>query len=277
MITTSINIDIVPLLSFVFLYSILEILITKSMEYYRFIHIQDEVVQEQIEENVTPEEPLVPVNLNDGLENEDISDYDDDDDYEDYDDDDDEDDYDDDDYIDDYEDEIDAYEREEVDEVVPAPVMASPRVSNSVLIDSDGRNLDSNNSETDGLTCPICFDAWTNSGDHQICCLPCGHLYGWSCITKWLKKRRSLGKCPQCNNVSTLEDVRILYVNRLCVADEELHKRVRSLEAKCANLEQKVVAPLTADELINQICSNPVLVQRLATALTELHQPQVFP
>lgn len=129
-------------------------------------------------------------------------------------------------------------------------------------------------------------------------CLPCGHIYGLSCIKKWLLQRRSSGKvcplcynfyqkkmmlasvissyeslncyqCPQCNQFCTSKDVRVLYASRLCVADEELHKvitlklivrknnenlafrfpdlepifclqRVRSLEAKCAYLEQKV-------------------------------------
>ncbi|XP_071709536.1 uncharacterized protein [Rutidosis leptorrhynchoides] len=212
--------------------------------------IQDEVEEEQIEDNVTLEERLEHLNLDDQLENDELendevenddgSDYDDDDDYEDYDNNNNNDN--DDDEEEEEEEEIDAYEGEEVDEVIPVSV------SNSALHDSEGRNIDSNKSDTDGLTCPICYEAWTDGGDHKVCCLPCGHLFGWSCVTKWLKNRRSHGKCPQCNKVSKVKDVRILYVNRVCVADEELRERVRSLEAKCAraHLEQKRLRSLEA-------------------------------
>lgn len=249
-------------------------------EDYRFIEIEEELEDDDEEEeefdheeNLIPEDINLPVNLDliDELENEDDED---DDDYEDEDEDDDYEDYEDDD--DDYED------YEEFEQLVE---MTSPRVSSSI---SDGRNLNQfevsgdvrkeeiNRSEIDGLICPICLEAWTSGGQHQICCLPCGHIYGLYCINKWLQQRRSSGKCPQCNNLCTLKDVRVLYVNGLCVADEELHKRVRLLEAKCAYLEQKVT-PLTPEELIDQICRSPTLVQRLATALTELHQQQVSP
>ncbi|PWA41976.1 zinc finger, RING/FYVE/PHD-type [Artemisia annua] len=128
----------------------------------------------------------------------------------------------------------------------------------------------------DGSIWPICFEGWTSGGEHQMCCLPCGHIYGLSCINKWLQRFRGPGKCPQCKNLCTLKGVRVLYASRLCAADEELHERVRALEAKCADLEQKV-APLTPEELIDQICSNPTLVQRLAAALAELNQQQAVP
>ncbi|KAL8245791.1 hypothetical protein R6Q59_007007 [Mikania micrantha] len=97
---------------------------------------------------------------------------------------------------------------------------------------------DLNEAEIEGLCCSICYEAWTSGGEHQICCLPCGHIYGLSCIKKWIRQR-SRGKCPQCKRRCTLEDVRVLYAERLCVFDEKLQKKVRSLEAKCASLEQK--------------------------------------
>ncbi|XP_065857790.1 uncharacterized protein [Euphorbia lathyris] len=93
--------------------------------------------------------------------------------------------------------------------------------------------------EIDGLFCPICMDAWTNEGDHHICCLPCGHLYGLSCISKWLKQKRSSAKCPQCNRKCSLKDVRKLFAPRIVVVDNESQKTIRSLEVKCAFLEKK--------------------------------------
>ncbi|CAK9177723.1 unnamed protein product [Ilex paraguariensis] len=95
-----------------------------------------------------------------------------------------------------------------------------------------------NRTEIDGLFCPICMEAWTNGGDHQVCCLPCGHIYGMSCIKRWLQQRRSSGKCPQCNSKCALKDVRVLYASQIVAVNEELQKKVRSLEAKCASLEK---------------------------------------
>ncbi|KAJ8537753.1 hypothetical protein K7X08_014293 [Anisodus acutangulus] len=96
-----------------------------------------------------------------------------------------------------------------------------------------------NRSEIDGLFCSICMEAWTNDGDHQICCLPCGHIYGLSCIKKWLQQKGSLGKCPQCNKKCTVKGIRVLYASRLHVVDEELQKKIRSLETRCFSLEKE--------------------------------------
>ncbi|KAL3029472.1 hypothetical protein AAZX31_03G165500 [Glycine max] len=94
--------------------------------------------------------------------------------------------------------------------------------------------------DVDGLLCPICMDAWTNNGEHHICCLPCGHIYGMSCIKKWLQHRRNSNKCPQCKVKCSLKDVRKLYASQVVAVEEENQKRIRSLEAKCAALESKV-------------------------------------
>ncbi|KAL5740858.1 hypothetical protein ACOSQ2_030038 [Xanthoceras sorbifolium] len=96
-----------------------------------------------------------------------------------------------------------------------------------------------NRTEIDGLFCPICMDAWTDDGDHHISCLPCGHIYGFSCIKKWLQQRRSSGKCPQCNRKCSLKDVRKLFASWIVAVDEESQKRIQFLEAKCAYLEKK--------------------------------------
>ncbi|KAM7468214.1 hypothetical protein LguiB_015776 [Lonicera macranthoides] len=96
-----------------------------------------------------------------------------------------------------------------------------------------------NRSEIDGLFCPICMEAWSNGGDHQVCCLPCGHIYGLSCIKTWIQRHRSSRKCPQCNQKCTLKGVRVLYASRIVAVDEELQKKVLLLEAKCASLKKK--------------------------------------
>ncbi|KAF7051551.1 hypothetical protein CFC21_059784 [Triticum aestivum] len=40
-------------------------------------------------------------------------------------------------------------------------------------------------------TCSICLEPWTSTGKHHICCIPCGHVYGRSCLTRWLMDQLS--------------------------------------------------------------------------------------
>ncbi|KAG5556834.1 hypothetical protein RHGRI_007178 [Rhododendron griersonianum] len=122
-------------------------------------------------------------------------------------------------------------------EVSPRTRGGGETTTSSLSQDSSG--LEWSRSEIDGLFCPICMEAWTSGGDHQVCCLPCGHLYGASCIKKWLQQRKNSGKCPQCNRKSTLKDVRVIYAQQIVAIDQEIQKKVRSLEAKCASLEEK--------------------------------------
>ncbi|GAB2216494.1 hypothetical protein Droror1_Dr00024268 [Drosera rotundifolia] len=71
-------------------------------------------------------------------------------------------------------------------------------------------------------------------------CLSCGHMYGISCIKKWLRKQKSSGKCSQCKKKCTLKDVRRMYGSRVVVIDEKSNKRIRFLEAKCDVFEKKI-------------------------------------
>ncbi|XP_041998342.1 E3 ubiquitin-protein ligase RFWD3-like [Salvia splendens] len=104
--------------------------------------------------------------------------------------------------------------------------------------DDDGLLGEFNRGEIDGLFCPICLEAWTSGGDHHACCLPCGHIYGLSCIKKWLGRQGS-HKCPHCKTKCRIKDIRLLYATRLVAIDEHLQKRVISFEAKCSSLEKK--------------------------------------
>ncbi|KAL2345089.1 hypothetical protein Fmac_006374 [Flemingia macrophylla] len=104
---------------------------------------------------------------------------------------------------------------------------------------SQGNEWNRTDTDTDGLICPICMDVWTNNGEHLICCLPCGHIYGMSCIKRWLRQRKNSGKCPQCNRKCTMKDVRKLYASRVVAVEEESQKIIRSLEGKCAALERQ--------------------------------------
>ncbi|KAM3316958.1 hypothetical protein ACQJBY_034867 [Aegilops geniculata] len=48
-------------------------------------------------------------------------------------------------------------------------------------------------------TCLVCMEPLTCEGHHRICCIPCGHVYGRSCLEKWLHSAgKESAKCPQC-------------------------------------------------------------------------------
>ena len=70
--------------------------------------------------------------------------------------------------------------------------------------------------DDDGFLCLICYCPFTNSGEHRISCLACGHIFGKSCIMKWLKSAKS---CPQCNDVARKKDIRVLYTKHLKALD----------------------------------------------------------
>ncbi|NXA07713.1 RFWD3 ligase, partial [Sapayoa aenigma] len=83
--------------------------------------------------------------------------------------------------------------------------------------------------EEEGDTCAICFEQWTNAGDHRLSALRCGHLFGYTCIERWL--RGQAGKCPQCNKKAKRSDIVVLYARTLKALDTSEQERMRrSLE-----------------------------------------------
>jgi len=85
------------------------------------------------------------------------------------------------------------------------------------------------------VLCSICMERFTDSGSHYICCLSCGHVFGYSCITKWLKTRLI---CPSCNQKVRKKDVRRIYLSHNSVItvqdtlDEVKQQWLREVENK---------------------------------------------
>ncbi|KAL1822696.1 hypothetical protein ACET3Z_009474 [Daucus carota] len=144
---------------------------------------------------------------------------------------------------DEYEDDEDDDDDEEDDDEAVSTAASVKNKTTPLSIDDNCCGIEElmskDNNEIDGLCCPICMEPWTSEGVHQVCCLPCGHIYGLSCIQKWIRQRQSSRKCPQCKRSCSLKDVRLLYASRIVVVDEELQKKVQKLEAKCASLDTK--------------------------------------
>ncbi|XP_067853811.1 E3 ubiquitin-protein ligase rfwd3.S [Heptranchias perlo] len=81
-------------------------------------------------------------------------------------------------------------------------------------------------SDDEGDTCSICFEPWTNAGQHRLAALRCGHLFGFTCIDRWLRGQG--GKCPQCNKKAKRSDVVLLYARALKAVDTSEQERLKS-------------------------------------------------
>lgn len=80
--------------------------------------------------------------------------------------------------------------------------------------------------EEEGETCTICLEQWTSAGDHRLSALRCGHLFGYRCISKWL--RGQTRKCPQCNKKAKHSDIVVLYARTLKALDTTEQERLKS-------------------------------------------------
>ncbi|KAJ2908843.1 RING finger and WD repeat domain-containing protein 3 [Coemansia aciculifera] len=106
--------------------------------------------------------------------------------------------------------------------------------------------------ESSGSTCPICFEGWTNNGRHKLVALKCGHLFGRSCIRKWLlskpqnnqqqqQQRVEKKRCPDCKQPATTRDIRTIFARSLTAIDgaqvEELRAEKYRLECDLSALK----------------------------------------
>ncbi|KAH8296617.1 hypothetical protein KR054_008795, partial [Drosophila jambulina] len=85
--------------------------------------------------------------------------------------------------------------------------------------------------EDNGMTCPICLENWEMSGAHQLVSLRCGHLYGESCIRRWLnesQRQSSVKLCPQCKTKATFRDIRKLYAKKIQMLDTEIKEQLEA-------------------------------------------------
>lgn len=66
-------------------------------------------------------------------------------------------------------------------------------------------------------TCSICLEKFcqnqqNNNNEHDIVCLPCGHIFGKKCIEQWLDDSRSTKYCPICRTRANLGDIIKIYL-----------------------------------------------------------------
>ena len=92
--------------------------------------------------------------------------------------------------------------------------------------------------EIDSQCCSICYEPWTSTGLHRLVSLKCGHLFGESCIDKWLRQTTSSSdrKCPQCKRIASFKDIRPIYATNLSAVDNsELESVIKQVASEKAN------------------------------------------
>lgn len=114
----------------------------------------------------------------------------------------------------------------------PSPVSAQKRIR---LDEPDPQPVQVVADETIGedQRCPICLEIWSNSGEHRLCSLRCGHLFGLKCIEQWfnIAQNATGRKCPECNTKASRKDIRILYAkNLVCIDTSEIEKLKEELK-----------------------------------------------
>ncbi|RLN15974.1 hypothetical protein C2845_PM02G40220 [Panicum miliaceum] len=97
-------------------------------------------------------------------------------------------------------------EEEDAEEEWGDEALAGARVSAAAEEDED----DSGETRT---TCCVCMEPSTCSGAHRLCCIPCGHVYGRSCLENWLSAcGNTSAKCPQCGKAFERKHIINLYI-----------------------------------------------------------------
>ncbi|XP_036337320.1 E3 ubiquitin-protein ligase RFWD3 [Rhagoletis pomonella] len=126
----------------------------------------------------------------------------------------------------------------------------TPRVKSSAGSGGEG------DEEDEGMTCPICLDNWEMSGEHRLVSLRCGHLFGDSCIRRWLTesaRQSGIKACPQCKAKATNRDIRCLYAKRLRAIDRSEEHRLRDeLEAE-RRRSQSLQTEVAALKMTNKV------------------------
>lgn len=106
------------------------------------------------------------------------------------------------------------------------PIAEEPKVEGDKDDEVDGSIGDESNS-----TCTICMEDWTIGSEHRLCCLRCGHMFGRSCIERWIKEKGSSAKCPTCNKPAKKVDLRDLWCKAIKATDNtEFYKLQKLLE-----------------------------------------------
>lgn len=138
------------------------------------------------------------------------------------------------------------------------------------------KRSDSEANDADGETCSICLDAWSNSGDHRLIALKCGHLFGHQCIIRWLNSQNAKTKsCPTCKSKAAIRDIRFIYARKLVAADtseiEILKKELETAKSEKSRAELELQKSLLNQKMyLKQVTELRSLIKDLESCIHKL-------
>eukprot|EP00775_Hariotina_reticulata_P010014 gene10014-10169_t len=88
--------------------------------------------------------------------------------------------------------------------VVPEPAAPAAAALSAAAAASSADAED----DEEGNACIICTELMADAGTHRPAAVKCGHIFGHSCILRWLDTKK---RCPQCNSSAQPRDITILY------------------------------------------------------------------
>lgn len=126
------------------------------------------------------------------------------------------------------------------------------------------------------------MDIWSNSGKHRLASLRCGHLFGYSCIARWLQVGCSAGqrRCPQCNKSASLKHIRFIYARKLQTLDtaenDRLKAQVETLQIEKNQLQLELAqVKLQRDLQMCELSTLKLKCEKLEFNLANGSQPSV--
>ncbi|CAO3668943.1 unnamed protein product [Rhizopus stolonifer] len=113
----------------------------------------------------------------------------------------------------------------------------------------------------------VLFRNWTSKGIHQQVSLRCGHLFGESCIRRWIdnqsEKYGNKGvTCPICMKQIKGNDIRTVRPTKLVVKDtSEIEKIIKELDTTKGHIKEQQNA-LELSKLALSMCQRELAKTR---------------
>lgn len=157
-------------------------------------------------------------------------------------------------------------DRAEIIPIATTPLSKKRKLSDQNRTPIVGQNLNDSQDYEEGLCCPICLEYWETHGPHRLVSLKCGHLFGESCIRRWISESAANKCCPQCKAKCIARDFRYLYA-----------KRVRAIDrSEEHNLKQQLDKQKVEVEALKLTNSSILLREALLIKKLEVAQHEIF-
>jgi hypothetical protein len=92
---------------------------------------------------------------------------------------------------------------------------------------AEWREMSEKRAREGDATCSVCLESLKSTGKHRCVALRCGHVFGKSCISDWIKSKKSAAECPNCKAKCRKTDLRELFLPSGAVVDATELERVR--------------------------------------------------